>query len=135
MGAPLTIAYRWTEGKGDRQGEIAEDFVWLKVDVILTVGSAIAAAKQATATIPSVLAAALDPVASDCAGSGRQRVRRQPRPAATHSADYVDKILKGTKPVDILVAQPTKIDLAINFKTARALVLRLRRCSCCTPTM
>jgi hypothetical protein len=58
----LIIAYWCTEGKGDRYGEIAEEL--LKVDVILTVGSAIAAAKQATATIPSVFAAALVAVAS-----------------------------------------------------------------------
>ena len=37
------------------------------------------------------------------------------------AADYVDKILEGAKPADIPVAQPTKIDLAINLKTAKVL--------------
>ena len=63
-GRTVAIVYRWAEGKSDRYGEIATEFVQLRVDVILTVGSAVAATKRATTTIPIVFAAALDPVAS-----------------------------------------------------------------------
>jgi putative ABC transport system substrate-binding protein len=68
-GRTTVIDYRWAEGRTERYAEIAAEFVRLKVDVIVTVGGAVAAAKQATATIPIVFAYAGDPVGSGMVAS------------------------------------------------------------------
>ena len=61
-GRYVAIEFRWAEGRTERYTEIATEFVRLKVDVIVTVGSAVLATKQATSAIPIVFALALDPV-------------------------------------------------------------------------
>jgi putative ABC transport system substrate-binding protein len=69
-GRTVAIEYRWGEGRNERYAEIAEEFVRLKVDVIVTYGTPPSkAAKQATAVIPIVFAAAADPVGSGLVSS------------------------------------------------------------------
>jgi putative tryptophan/tyrosine transport system substrate-binding protein len=69
-GRTVAIEYRWGEGRDERYKEVADEFVRLKVDVIVTYGTPPSkAAKQASAVIPIVFAAAADPVGSGLVSS------------------------------------------------------------------
>jgi ABC-type uncharacterized transport system substrate-binding protein len=69
-GRTVAIEYAWGQGSSERFAEIAADFVRLKVDVIVTSGTAnVIAAKQATSVIPIVFAVAGDPIANSLVAS------------------------------------------------------------------
>jgi ABC-type uncharacterized transport system substrate-binding protein len=64
-GRNIVIEYRWAEGRYDRLAGLAAELVRLQVDVIVTQGTPAArAAKNATRTIPIVMAIAGDPIGS-----------------------------------------------------------------------
>jgi putative ABC transport system substrate-binding protein len=66
----VTIEYRYAEGRSERFAEFAAEFVGLKVDIIVTSGTAaVIASKQATSLIPIVFALAADPVGSNLVAS------------------------------------------------------------------
>ena len=61
-GRTIAIEYRWSEGRPERNSEIAAEFVRLNVDVIVVNGTAVPTVKQATWAIPIVFPIAVDPV-------------------------------------------------------------------------
>jgi putative ABC transport system substrate-binding protein len=68
-GRTVAIEYRWGDGRNERLSEVIAEFVRLKVDVIVTGGNAVLAAKQATSVIPIVFGLAVDPVGTGMVAS------------------------------------------------------------------
>jgi putative ABC transport system substrate-binding protein len=61
-GRSIKIEYRWDDGRQERAADIAAEFIRLKVDVIVTVGSSVAPIRRVTSVVPIVFALANDPV-------------------------------------------------------------------------
>ena len=72
----------------------------------------------ATARLPAIYFPRLMVEEGGLISYGPSRVENYRR-----AAIYVDKILKGAKPAELPIEQPTKIELVINLKTAKALGL------------
>jgi hypothetical protein len=97
-GRNVTIEYRWAEGRAERFAEIAAELVRLKVDVIVTLGVAGVAAKQATSAIPIVLAIATA-AATTSAGVRRSMscIREQPTEGVRPNARENGRIRPSTR--------------------------------------
>src|SRR5262249_22866000 len=61
-GRNVSLEYRWTEGHDERLPKLAADLVRLNVDIIVTSGAAVLAAKRVTTTIPIVMAVFIGPL-------------------------------------------------------------------------
>jgi putative tryptophan/tyrosine transport system substrate-binding protein len=110
-----------------RADDIAPAFEALKVDALYVVDNALV-----TANRPRIIALAVG-MRLPTAFSGREFVEAggllsygpDYRALFLRAADYVDKILRGTKPGDIPIEQPTKFEFVVNLKTANALGLTI----------
>jgi ABC-type uncharacterized transport system substrate-binding protein len=95
-GRNVAIEYRWAEGRDERYAEIAAEFARLKVDVIVTSGTAaVVAAKRATSVIPIVFAAAGDPI-------GTGLVASLARPGGNVTGLSIQQTDLGAKRVELL---------------------------------
>ena len=94
-GRTVAIEYRWAEGRNERFAEIAAEFVRKNVDIIVTAGGAVVAAKQATSTIPIVFALASDPV-------GIGLVASLARPGGNVTGSSLQSVEVASKRVEIL---------------------------------
>jgi ABC-type uncharacterized transport system substrate-binding protein len=107
-GRTVSIEYRWAEGRGERYSEIAAEFVRLKVDVILTVGGAVPATKQATSAIPIVFAIAVDPVGTGLVpslarpGGNVTGLSMQATDLAGKRLEYLREVLPGFRRLAIM---------------------------------
>jgi putative ABC transport system substrate-binding protein len=68
-GRTVAIEVRWAEGHSERFAEVAAEFIRLKVDVIVTTGTAVPILKQTTSVIPIVFAISNDPLGSGIVAS------------------------------------------------------------------
>ena len=126
-GSTYVLEPRWAEDRTDRLPSLAADLVRMKVDLIVSASGPVAGAlKEATSQLalerrlPSLSGepgAAEDGALLFYGPNVFEGCRRAVR--------YIDQILKGAKPADLPVEQPTKIDLVVNLKTAKALGLAI----------
>ena len=130
-GQNIIIDYRWADGNMDRHAVLVAELIKLPVDVIVTAGNqAVRAAQKATSTIPIVVAIKYGlPTFSesrDYVQDGGLMSYGPNFPGMyRRAARYVDLILKGAKAGDLPIEQPTKFELVINTRTAKALRLTI----------
>ena len=96
------------------------DAVYVAVDQLMVANQKTIVASALRAELPTIVSTSDFVKAGALLSYGPSYTERFRR-----AADYVDKILRGTRPGDIPVEQPTKFELVINLKTAKALGLEI----------
>jgi putative ABC transport system substrate-binding protein len=121
-GNNIVIEYRWAEGKYDRLPDLAAELVRLKVDVLVTSGTpGTLAAKQATTTIPIVMAGSGDAVAAGLVAS-----LARPGGNITGLTDLVPEVMaKGLELLKEAMPRTERVAVLVNpDNPSRALVFK-----------
>jgi ABC-type uncharacterized transport system substrate-binding protein len=123
-GQNLFIDYRYAEGRPERLPDLAAELVRLNPDLLYCPGGDVAVpAVKATQTVPRHRI----PLAGGWGAWAREGGILSYGPNLNemihHAASYADRVLKGAKPGELPVQQPTRFELIINLKTANALGL------------
>ncbi len=129
-GGNLTIEQRYSHGDADRYPELAAAFalaVKKRAGGVLVLASTHFSSQAPR--IVSLAAKTRLPAIYDHQGfvdaGGLMSYGPSPRDTFRRIAGYVDRVLKGAKPANLPVEQPTKLELAVNLKTAKALGLTI----------
>jgi len=108
-GRNIAMEYRWAEGRTERYGDIAAEFVRAKMDVIVTTATpSTAAAMQATSTVPIVFIGVGDPVATGLVaslprpGGNVTGLSNQNRDVAGKRVELLREIVPGLRGLGIL---------------------------------
>jgi ABC-type uncharacterized transport system substrate-binding protein len=125
-GNTVAIEYRWAEARNDRFAEFAAEFVRLKVDVILTVGTpSVIALMQATSSIPIVFVAVGDPIANGLVkslarpGGNVTGLSNLTRDLAGKRVEILREVLPGLRRLAIL-ANVANVAVVLEMRDAQA---------------
>jgi ABC-type uncharacterized transport system substrate-binding protein len=125
-GQNIVIERRFAAGKSERVAGMATELVQLGVDVIVATGlRENQAARQATTRTPiaKYRLPAIYPHREFAEAGGLMAYGASFVERFRRAATFVAKIVKGAKPADLPVEQPTRFELILNLKTAKSLGL------------
>lgn len=111
----------------DEIGSVISGIARMNVQAIMVVGSTMLTANRESvvAAVEKLRLPAIYPNSDFPRVGGLMSYAPDNADGFRQVATYVDKILKGTKPADIPVEQPTKLELIVNMKTAKALGIKI----------
>jgi putative ABC transport system substrate-binding protein len=116
-GRTLLVEGRYNQGHAERDEALAAELWAAQPDVILcTRSGAVDAARRTTRTIPIVMCGA-----SHAVEAGFVVSMARPGGNVTGVTNQAGDILRGARPADMPVEQPTRFELTLNLKTARAI--------------